>query len=81
MLKGAHLHTSQLSTTTGLAVGATGVLVYDAPYTALYGAMGVVAGTDPAVANIGCRSLPQRSQRPEMDRGAHLRTSTTTNSI
>eukprot|EP00966_Prymnesium_polylepis_P279903 6466949-Prymnesium_polylepis.1 len=52
VLKGAHLHTSQLSTTTGLAVGATGVLVCDAPYTALYGAVGVVAGTDPAVANI-----------------------------
>lgn len=48
------------------------------PYT---GAVGVVASTDPAVANIGCRPLPQRSQCPEMDRGAHLLTSTTTISI
>jgi hypothetical protein len=47
MLKGAHLHTSQPSTTTGLAVGATGVLVYDAPHTALYGGRGRCGGHRP----------------------------------
>ena len=41
------------------------------------GSAGVVAGTNAAVANIGCRSLPQGSQRPGMDGGAHFLTSTT----
>ena len=45
------------------------------------GVVSVVAGTDPAVANIGCRSLPQGSQRPGMDRGAHFRTPATAISI
>ena len=40
MPKRAQTLTPQLSTTTGLAVGATGMLVYDAPYTALYGGRG-----------------------------------------
>ena len=82
MPKRAQTRTPQLSTTTGLAVGATGMLWSTTPPTQPYtGAVGVVAGTDPAVANIGCRPLPQRSQCPEMDRGAHLLTSTTTISI